>query len=569
MISDSAGYKPVTWRSRRGRAAIVLRPSFEPYSHEESSVFLRVHLVNPSDNSFGTAVITPRWLFVLAAATPAIAGDPILVDESIEQIVPESIAPGDIVGISVHTGNALRGYQVGRMARARGARVVYGGIHATLFPEEAFERGQAHVVVKGDGDVAWGKVVTDCIAGTPGRIYEGGRIEGNQFLAARWDLMPPDKYMWASVQTIRGCPKHCSFCSVWRTDGQKPRQRQFQSVIDEIVNLRRIGFRFIALADDNFYPVTLTDLRLAREQNNTAKLEELTAIRTERFQLMEELSKLPKDMVFFTQITMEAGEDGEYLDAMREANIKGALVGVEAVTPEGLKAVFKDFNYSGEALAKQLQTFKQHGVHVLGSFIFGLPTDKPATFDATVEMALKAGVTFAQFVMMTPFPGTVDFGRWEKEQAEAPEKVDDIPITRYWLIPTEVRPKMFTPHPSMSSTEISVRTQEVWDKFYDWGAIWKRSACVRTLKGRLAFMLLSKLYRQMYAGTGISTDSARRKKSKSWARWTAAQCKKLFQAKPMPELQSPAWSLAYASNAVRAPFLHPEDAAPFVILPES
>ena len=106
---------------------------------------------------------------------------------------------------------------------------------------------------------------------------------------------------------------------------------------------------------------------------------------------MAELAKLPKDMVFFTQITMEAGEDGEYLDAMRKANIKGALVGVEAVTPEGLKAVYKDWNKSGDALAEQLQTFKKHGVHVLGSFIFGLPTDKPATFDATVEMALKAG----------------------------------------------------------------------------------------------------------------------------------------------------------------------------------
>jgi radical SAM superfamily enzyme YgiQ (UPF0313 family) len=254
-------------------------------------------------------------------------------------------------------------------------------------------------------------VVTDCVAGKLNRIYEGGRLDGSQFLPARWDLVPRDKYMWASVQTIRGCPKHCSFCSVWRTDGQKPRQRQYQSVINEIVDLRRIGFRFIALADDNFYPVTLTDLRLAREQNNIAKLEELTAIRAERFQLMEELAKLPKDMVFYTQITMEAGEDAEYLDAMRKANIKGALVGVEAVTPEGLKAVFKDFNYSGDALAKQLQTFKQHGVHVLGSFIFGLPTDKPATFDATVAMALKAGITFAQFVMMTPFPGTVDFVR--------------------------------------------------------------------------------------------------------------------------------------------------------------
>ena len=523
--------------------------SLDPlYSHEERLDRLSVHLINPSDNAFGTAVITPRWLFVLAAATPEIAGDPILVDESLEPLVPETIQPGDIVGISVHTGNALRGYAVGNLARERGAWVVYGGIHATLFPEEVFERGAAHVVVKGDGDVAWGKVVRDCLAGNPGRIYEGGRISGEEFLPARWDLMPPDKYMWASVQTIRGCPKHCSFCSVWRTDGQQPRQRRFQSVIDEIIDLRRIGFRFIALADDNFYPVTLTDLRLAREQNNHSKLAELVAIRAERFQLMEELAKLPRDMVFFTQITMEAAEDGEYLDAMRRANIKGALVGVEAVTPEGLKAVFKDFNYSGEALARQLQIFRKHGVHVLGSFIFGLPTDKEATFTATVEMALKSGVTFAQFVMMTPFPGTVDFGRWEKEQAKNPTMVGGVPITRYWLIPPEIRPKMFTPHPSMSSDEIRERTQKVWDRFYDWGSIWRRSACTPTLKARLAFIFLSKLYRQMYANTGISTDSARRKKSKVAARWMIRQTSKIFKATPMPELASPAWANTRASK---------------------
>jgi radical SAM superfamily enzyme YgiQ (UPF0313 family) len=531
---------------------------------------LSVHLVNPSDNSFGTAVITPRWLFVLAAATPSEVGDPILVDESLEQIVPESIQPGDIVGISVHTGNALRGYQVGRMARGRGAWVVYGGIHATLFPEEALERGEGHAVVKGDGDVVWAKAVADCLAGKPERVYEGGRIEGSQFLAARWDLMDPAKYMWASVQTIRGCPKHCSFCSVWRTDGQKPRQRKFESVIDEIVALRRLGFRFIALADDNFYPVTFTDLRLAREQGNTAKLEELTTIRNERLQLMDELAKLPKDMVFFTQMTMEAGEDGNYLDAMRKANIKGALVGVEAVTPEGLKAVFKDWNYSGEALATQLQTFKQHGVHVLGSFIFGLPTDRPATFDATVAMAMKAGVTFAQFVMMTPFPGTVDFNRWEKEQSTHPTMVGDVPITRYWMIPTEVRPKMFTPHPTMSSDEIRERTQKVWDTFYTWGAIWKRSACTPNLKSRIAFMFLSKLYRQMYAGTGISTDSARRKKSKAWAKWTARQCKKLFQARPMPELAGPEWELRIPAMGQAAFDGAGGDAqGPFVVFPKN
>jgi len=502
---------------------------------------MRVHLINPSDNSFGTAVITPRWLFVLAAATPQAMGDPILVDESLEPLDVQTILPGDIVGVSVHTGNALRGYHVGNQARQRGATVVYGGIHATLFPEEPFQCGGAHAVVKGDGDVVWAQVLRDVKAGCAQRIYDGGKIEGDSFLPGRWDLLQADKYMWASVQTIRGCPKHCSFCSVWRTDGQKPRQRAFESVIDEIIDLRRLGIRFIALADDNFYPVTLTDLRLAQEQNNTGKLNGLLQVRSERFALMAELAKLPKDMVFFTQITMESAEDPDYLDAMRRANIKGALVGVEAVTPEGLKAVYKDFNYSGDRLVQQLQTFRKHGVHVLGSFIFGLPTDKPGTFSATVELALKARVAFAQFVMMTPFPGTVDFGRWEKEQAANPMVVNGTPITRYWLIPTAIRPKMFTPHPSMTSDEISARTQKVWDRFYEWGPIWKRSACAPTLRSRIGFVLLSKLYRQMYAGTGISTDSARRKKAKSWARWTARQTRKVFHARPMPDLKHPAW----------------------------
>src|SRR4026208_1875268 len=118
-------------------------------------------------------------------------------------------------------------------------------------------------------------------------------------LRARGDVLPRDKYMIASVQTVRGCPKHCSFCSVWRTDGQKPRVRSSDAVIEEIVELRRRGFRFIALADDNFYPVALADLAMAERQGNTARLEQLRATRAERFELMERLAQLPPDMVFF------------------------------------------------------------------------------------------------------------------------------------------------------------------------------------------------------------------------------------------------------------------------------
>jgi radical SAM superfamily enzyme YgiQ (UPF0313 family) len=235
---------------------------------------------------------------------------------------------------------------------------------------------------------------------------------------------------------------------------------------------------------------------------------------------------------------MEAAEDPDFLASMRRANIRGALVGVESVTPEGLKAVFKNFNDAGDALVTRLQAFRNQGVHVLGSFIFGLPTDTAATFAATADLAQQSGVTFAQFVMLTPFPGTVDFAKWEEQEASAPP-IDGIPLTRYWLIPSARRPKVYMPHPSMSPDTIRRGTQEVWDRFYTLSAIWQRSSCVRSLRGRLGFILISKLYRQMYANTGIATDSARVAKSVRRARWLAKATRRLFVTAPMPDLADP------------------------------
>jgi radical SAM superfamily enzyme YgiQ (UPF0313 family) len=499
---------------------------------------MRIYLVNPSDVSFGTAVITPRWQYVLAAATPARHGTPILIDETLEPIDEDSIQAGDVVGIGIHTGNALRGYRIGQLARRRGAFVVFGGIHATLFPEEVREHGGAHAVVTGDGDVVWSSVLDDCDTGNLQSLYSGGRVEGDAFYPARWDLLPTDRYMWASVQTVRGCPKHCSFCSVWRTDGQKPRQRDVSLVVREIVELRRRGFRFIVLADDNFYPVTLADLAAADRRADKSRHAALTRIREERFELMARLEQLPDDMVFYTQITMEAAEDPAFLAAMRRAHIRGALVGVESVTPEGLKAVFKDFNQAGESLVKRLQAFRQADVHVLGSFIFGLPTDTAETFAATSDLARRAGISFAQFVMLQPLPGTIDFAKWEREATDVPT-IDGVPLTRYWLIPQERRPRVYSPHPIMSADELRAHTQDVWDRFYALNLVWDRSRCLKSLRARLAFVLLSKLYRQMYANTGIATDSARVRRSALWARWLARFARRLFASAPMPALREP------------------------------
>jgi radical SAM superfamily enzyme YgiQ (UPF0313 family) len=306
------------------------------------------------------------------------------------------------------------------------------------------------------------------------------------------------------------------------------------SVIAEIIDLRRRGFRFVALADDNFYPVTLTDLALAERQGNATRLAQLRALRAERFELMARLAELPPDMVFFTQITMEVAEDDAFLDAMRRANIKGALVGVEAVTPEGLKDVYKSFNEAGERLVQRLRKFREHGVYVLGSFIFGLPSDQPSTFEMTAEVAERAELAFAQFVMLTPYPGTVDFEAWEKKVGSSTKRIDGVPISRHWLIPQAQRPKVYMPHPVMTPDEIRARTQAVWDRFYSLRRIWTRSRCTPTLRARLAFVLISKLYRQMYANTGIATDSARVSRANRWARLIARPCRRLFVARPLP-----------------------------------
>ncbi len=501
---------------------------------------MRIHIVNPSDVSFGTAVITPRWLYVLAAATPAQYGTPLIVDETLEPFVPETIESGDVVGIGIHTANALRGYQIGRIARERGATVVFGGIHSTLYPDEAREHGAAHAVVKGDGDIVWSQVLADLSAAKLAPLYDGGRIEGGAFLSARWDLLPADKYMWGSVQTIRGCPKHCSFCSVWRTDGQKPRQRTVDDVVREVVALRRRGFRFILLSDDNFYPVTLADLAAAGRRADKSHLENLKAIRAERFELMAQLEQLPDDLVFYTQITMEAAEDPEFLIAMRKAKIRGALVGIESVTPEGLKAVFKDFNHAGEALvttAAGLRTSRGARPRLVHLRL----ADRQAGYvqgDGRSRAACGRVVRAVRHAAAVSRHG----GLWKVGEGSHP-------LPSLWTrrrsratgSSRRRRVRRSTPRILlMSADEIRQRTQATWDEFYRFPLIWKRSkGCVKSLRARLTFVLISKLYRQMYANTGIATDSARVARSARRARVLARLARKLFITSPMPELEMP------------------------------
>ena len=120
---------------------------------------------------------------------------------------------------------------------------------------------------------------------------------------------------------------------------------------------------------------------------------------------------------------------------MRRAHIRGALVGVESVTPEGLKAVFKNFNDAGEALVERLQAFRTHDIHILGSFIFGLPTDKAEYLSRDCRSRPASGRDLRAVRHADAVPGTLDFAKWEKEVGSGVQQIDGVPLTRYWLVP--------------------------------------------------------------------------------------------------------------------------------------
>jgi len=274
----------------------------------------KVILVNPANSTLGYSVITPRWLFVIAQATPAeLVGDPILVDEAIEKFDPSIVRPGDVVGIGISTGNCLAGYRILKEAKSNGATVIMGGIHPTIFPDEPLEMG-ADAVVTGNGDLIWSKVIKDALSHNLQRRYLGGRVPGDALLKARWDLVDPRQYTFPTIQTVAGCPENCSFCSVWVTDGRQPRQRLKNKIIEEVNELYDLGFRYIIFADDNFNPATLG--RIAREPS-PQKRNQLEQVREERLRFFDEYDRsVPPNLFAFTQMTTEVTTDEEYLSAI-------------------------------------------------------------------------------------------------------------------------------------------------------------------------------------------------------------------------------------------------------------
>ena len=479
----------------------------------------KVILVNPSVTTMGYSVITPRWLFVIGQATPIdLVGDPVLVDEAIQAFDPNMVRRGDIVGIGISTGNCLPGYKILKEAKARGATVIMGGIHPTIFPDEPLEMG-ADAVVTGNGDIVWSRAVKDALNGTLQRQYAGGRVAGEALLKARWELLDPRHYMFATVQTVAGCPENCSFCSVWVTDGRQPRQRLTDKIIEEANELYERGLRYIIFADDNFNPATLG--RIAREPS-PQKRKQLEQVREQRLRFFDQYDRsVPHNLYAFTQMTTEVTSDEEYLSAMyHKMRIRAALVGIESFSQEGLKAANKLWNPAGRKMVETIQQIQDAGIVVLSSIICGLESDTVQSLRSMREFALESGSVLAQFTFYHPYPGTKDFHEMVSDNKNR-GKLDFVPKhkiqlreERFWLNP--VNEVDVIDHPNISRDDLLAEGKKCWDSFYSIkeaiGRVRRGRPGTWRLTAKFVYLLFCVAFRRIYGGQGMAADGVRRRR---------------------------------------------------------
>ena len=387
---------------------------------------MRVYLVNPSHVSFGIAVITPRWLYVLAAATPAKLRRPDhLRRDARSRSTPASSRPATSSASASTPATRCAATRSAALARARGAYVVFGGIHATLYPDEAHELGGAHAVVTRRRRRRRGRrCIADCVAGTPAAdLRRRPRSTATSFMPARWDLLPAGPlHVGVGADRARLPEALLVLLGVaHRRPGAAAARRSTPSS-REIVELRRRGLPVHRARRRQLLPGHARRSRAGRAARTiTTRLHELEALRAERFELMERLAKLPDDMVFFTQITMEAAEDPEFLDAMRAGahprRARRRRVG-DARRAEGRLQGLQPRRRRARRAAADVP--RRTASTCSGRSSSGCRAIAPTRSRRPPTLAERAGVTFAQFVMLTPFPGTVDFEKWEREVAPRP-----------------------------------------------------------------------------------------------------------------------------------------------------
>jgi radical SAM superfamily enzyme YgiQ (UPF0313 family) len=452
----------------------------------------RVSIIRVKENRWNRyRVWKPLNLMVLAGLTPA-EWDISIVDENLGVPDYEALPTPDLVGVTAFTSQANRAYEVAARFRRLGIPVVMGGIHATTCVDEAMEHVDA--VVTREAETVWPTVLDDVRHGRLQRRYDGGRPELSEVPPARHDLLP-DEYVFGAIQTTRGCPLSCSFCSVTAVNGARYRQRPITDVIEEFRLIRESG---VLIVDDNLIGTRPEHVARAKE-------------------LFRALAAAGLRKEWMGQVTINFADDEELMTLAARAGCRGVFIGFESPSPEGLKELGKKFNSQGDRdFRASVRRIQRHRILVVGSFVIGLDIDGPGIGRRVATTASLYGVDTLNALFLTPLPGT---RLWDRMKADDRVLLDRSPED--WQHYTLALP--VARYAQLSTEEIIGEMDACTREFYSLprimkrvgGELWGRRQPVRGLVSNLAFRKNTRLNVRVHAdftrehGTGAMAGSAR------------------------------------------------------------
>ena len=379
------------------------------------------------------SIYPPMSLGIIAALTPS-NWDIELVDENFDRF---EYKEADLVGLTALTSQVTRAYEIANIYKKKNIPTVIGGIHVSMMQDEALE--YADVVVVGEAESVWADVLIDFENSSLKRIYNGELQPLINSPQPRIDLYN-DNYAFGSIQTTRGCPMSCDFCSVHTFNGKQYRARTVKDVVDEFEKIPQNNVYFV---DDNF---------IGYSKTSTQRV----------INICKEIIKRGIKKDWFCAASMNIADHDEVLEYAAKAGCRMIFLGIESELIDQLESANKKLNVKigTDNFSKVYNKIHEYGIAVLGAFIYGLDSDTPETIANRTNYILNSDIDAMQASILTPLPGTPLFNRMKNEgrliHSNFPED-----WSRYDFVEVVFKPKL------MSAQTLSKTIDSAWKTLYD------------------------------------------------------------------------------------------------------